>query len=330
MPNFIEALTGITVFMVTAMKILLPWLQQERMRHIIQSAMEDWSNVYDKRSRQIMSQYAFLGRSAYIIQMIAAFLIVLEMTLSRSPNFTVEEYKNDSSSTRNIILGPACWITTAMPMSLYLVRYYIILIGLWCAALIYAGCDAFMFNIALHICGQFEILNASVEGVKYEDSFMNQRRTINNYAKRHNELLVLGHQLNDILNVIIFSELLSNGFLICISGIAILANIKKGHVDNDDINFGVRIYVWYMELFMYTYVGEKLSQQAEKSQMAVYNCPWYNMSPHISKDVKFILMRNSSFCYLTAGGIFVMNYEAFKEITRLMFSGFSVLKLVLE
>ncbi|THK33107.1 odorant receptor 22c [Diachasma alloeum] len=330
MPNFIEALTGITVFMVTAMKILLPCLQQEQMRHIIQSAMEDWSTVSDARSRQIMSQYAFWGRLAYSIQITAAFIIVLEMTVSRLPKFIIETTENSSLSARNLILGPPCWIPVTMPTSSYLLHYYLIFFSVWGAVLIYPGCDAFMFNAALHICGQFEILNSSIEKITDEDGHLNQRLRIRESLKRHNKLLTLGNQLNDMANLIIFSELLSNGFLICVSGIAVLANIKNGSVNNDDINFGIRIYVWYMELFMYTYVGEKLCDQAEKFQNAVYNCSWYNMSASSAKDIKFIMMRNHSFCYLTAGGIFVMNYEAFKDITRIMFSCFSVLKLVLE
>ncbi|XP_011298922.1 odorant receptor 22c-like [Fopius arisanus] len=252
------------------------------------------------------------------------------MTITRPPSFVVESSENGSLVMRNIILGPPCWISSSMSTTLYLMHYYIVFCGLCGAALIYSGFDAFMFSAALHICGQFEILNSSTETITDEGGYWKQKHRIKEYSKRHAKLLALGTQLNEIVNFIIFSELISNGFLICISGISILTSIKNGNVDNDDLNFGVRIFVWYMGLFMYTFVGERLSNQAEKLQIAIYNIPWYNMPTTIARDIQFIIMRNNSPCHLTACGIMNVNYEAFKDITRLMFSCFSVLKLVLE
>ncbi|XP_063992605.1 uncharacterized protein LOC135170571 [Diachasmimorpha longicaudata] len=330
MSHFIETLTGLTIFMVTALKILLPWLERDRMCYIIQSAMEDWSDVCDAKSRRIMNQYASLGRLAYTIQFSAALVIVLEMTLSRLPNYITEIGDNSSLPARTLILGPSCWIPVTMSTSFYLLHYHVVLLGLWSAALIYTGCDAFMFSAALHICGQLEILSGNIERLNYEREYSSQKMRIKEFSKRHDKLLRLSNYLNEVVNLIIFSELLSNGFLICISGIAVLGDVKEGKVNGDDINFGIRICVWYMGLFMYTYVGEKLCVEAERFQNAIYNCSWYNMSSSTAKDIKFIMMRNYSFCYLTAGGIIVMNYAAFKEITKLMFSSFSVLKMVLE
>lgn len=109
-----------------------------------------------------------------------------------------------------------------------------------------------------------------------------------------------------------------------------MTNIKNGDVDDYVFILAIRVYLWYMQLFMYIFIGQQLSQHGEKLQIALYSCPWYNMSTDLAKDVKFIIMRNNHFCHLTAGGIFIMNFEAFKDINRLMFTYFSVLKLSLE
>ncbi|XP_063992615.1 odorant receptor 24a-like [Diachasmimorpha longicaudata] len=300
------------------------------MGHIIQSEMEDWSNVSDSRSHRIMTQYAFWGRLAYTVQITAALLITIQTTISQPPTFTTEIIGNNSSSPRNIMMGPSCWIPDTTPISLYLLHYFLIFLSFPTAAIIYPGSDAFMFSTALHLCGQFEILTQSLESVTDNDSYLNQKRCIKKYSKRHNELLMLGKELNELFSLIIFSELFCNGVLICLSGIALFARIKSGKVDNDDINYGLRIYIWYCELFMYSFVGEKLASHAENLHRTIYTCPWYNMSVDIAKDVKFIMMRNNFFCYLTAGGVFVMNHEAFKKISKIMFSCFSVLKLVLD
>ncbi|XP_063992791.1 odorant receptor 22c-like isoform X2 [Diachasmimorpha longicaudata] len=323
-------MAAILGFTVAALKVCCPWMQQERMCFIIQSLMEDWSSVGDNRSRQIMSQYAFWGRLAFTAQIIPAAVIALEFSITRAPSLTSDTFRNNSLSTHNLLVGPSCWIPDTMPMSLYLLHYFLVFFGLYSAILIFPGCDAFVFSVVLHLCGQFEVLNQSFENVPHDESDLDHKRRIREYSRRHNKLLTLGNELNDLVSLIIFSELFSNGMVICLSGIVILSNIKRGNVSDDDINYGVRIYIWYCELFMYSYVGEQLASQSEKIQKTIYGCPWYSMSVNTAKEIKFIMMRNNSFCYLTAGGILVMNYETFKDITRIMFSSCSVLKLILE
>ncbi|XP_011313323.1 odorant receptor 22c-like isoform X2 [Fopius arisanus] len=327
--HLIEAWCGITGFTGTAIKIVIFSVHKDRIYRIIQLAMLDWANARETSVRQIMSQYAQRGRIAYIAQIGAAAMIVFEISLTRLPCFTVDSFENNYSSTRNLILGPPCWIPSTMPASLYFVYYFSTFIGLWVIVFFYTGCDAFMIAAALHICCQLEILNASLENLSDEDSHTHQRFRINEYSKRHNKLLVLGNELNHAVQLIIFADIFSNMSVICISGIAILVNVRNENMNNDILNLVLRMCLGYTGLFMYSYVGEKLSSQADKSRTILYACPWYNMPMDIVKDIGFMIMRNNSFCYLTIGGVFVMNYESFKRLTKLMFSYFSVLKLML-
>ncbi|XP_063992614.1 odorant receptor 22c-like [Diachasmimorpha longicaudata] len=330
MTSFVDGMTGVFGLTVAALKILCPWIQQERMRYVMQSVMEDWSNVCDKRSRKIMNQYAFWGRLTFSAQIIAVLVTVIGFSAARPPNFTTEAFRNNSSSTRNLLLGPSCWIPDTMSTSLYLLHYFLVCVAAYIATVTFPGFDALIFSAALHLCGQFEVLNQKLEDMSDGESHWEQKRRIEEYSKRHNKLLTLGNEVNNIVSLIMFSEFFCNGLLISLSGISILTSVKNGKVDSDDISFGIRICIWYGELFMYSYVGEKLASQADKSHSTIYNCPWYSMSVNIAKEIKIIMMRNNSFCYLTAGGIFVINFEAFKEITRIMFSCFSVLKVQLE
>ncbi|XP_011302414.1 putative odorant receptor 92a [Fopius arisanus] len=228
------------------------------------------------------------------------------------------------------MLGPPCWIPVAMPVGLYLTQYYLIFFGLWVVAFLYSSCDAFIISNALHICGQFEILNMTFDDWRPEESDSNARYRIRKYSKRHNELLLLGNQFNQLVNISILLGIFGNCFIVCSSGIALLISMKNGNALEDVINCVVRIYVGYMSLFMYSYFGEKMFYQAENSRMTAYGCPWYIMPSDIIKDIQFIIMRNNSFCHLTIGGVLIMNYESFKQLTRLMFSSFSILKLMIE
>lgn len=79
---------------------------------------------------------------------------------------------------------------------------------------------------------------------------------------------------------------------------------------------------------MYSYVGDKLSEQAEKLQVAIYNCSWYNIVPDLVRDISFIIMRCNYPFRLTAGKVYVMNLSNFKNIIKAMGSYFSILRLM--
>nr|WKR36437.1 odorant receptor 13a [Fopius arisanus] len=329
MTELVDSLSGITAFSGTAIKIFVPWFQQQHMRHLLSTMMDDWLSISKSKSHEIMYRYAYWGRLAFILQISGTFVVMVITMLAKPPTLITTIPENGSDLMRSILMGPSCWTPITMPINLYLFYYYLIFIAMCCTAFTYAGCDAFMFSAALHICGQFEILEASIENLTDQDNYLQQKEKIKRYAKRHDQLIHLGENMDAIVNGIILSELLGNSFLICASGIVILNQLKEGSVNGEVINFALRIYVWYMQFFMYCYVGEKLSNHSKQLQTAIYNCPWYNMPIHIAKDIKFMIMRNNSFCYLTAGKIFVMNHQGFKEITRIMFSFFSVLRFML-
>lgn len=92
----------------------------------------------------------------------------------------------------------------------------------------------------------------------------------------------------------------------------------------------VRQFVMFVQIFMYSYLGESLTSQAEKLQIAIYNSPWYKLSPEIIRDMTFIMMRNNYQFHLTAGKIYNMNISNFKELVKSMFSYFSILRLIFD
>ncbi|XP_011302415.1 uncharacterized protein [Fopius arisanus] len=325
--SLIDALGITSAFLISATKILILSLQKDRLRDILQSLINDWVNIRGASDLQIMKERALWGRSAFIVQIGVAVVAVIDLSVTRYPSFG-GPVGNDT--TRTIIMGPSCWIPDDMSFGAYLVIYYLMFISLWVCCGVYTGCGALMFSVALHICGQFEILNTSLDDLTDDDNHYQQRRKIKEYSRRHNELLLVGNQLNHMLYLIIFTEILGSCFLVCISGVAIMMQVKNGNVDKDIINYALRMGVAYTGLLLYSYVGEQLFIQAEKSRLTIYQCPWYNFSPGMIKDFKFIMMRNDSFCYLTSGGISIINYEQIKDLTRIMFSYFSVFKVMLE
>ncbi|XP_063977332.1 odorant receptor 13a-like [Diachasmimorpha longicaudata] len=328
--DLLDTLTGIMIFYISFIKIFCLWFHQQQLRYIILSIIHDWLHIREAQSRKIMHQYAHWGRLAFILQITSVSVAVIMAVWIDPPNVTSGISKSDNSSIRPLILAPSCWIPITMPIHIYLLYYYVNFIAAICVALVYAGCDALMFSAALHICGQFEILEASIEMLSDGDDYLTQKIKIKSYSKRHNHLIRLGKRMDTLANMIILSELLTNSVLICTSGIVVLANVRTGNVNRVMMSWGARICALYMQFFMYCYVGEKLLSHAEKLRSIVYNCSWYNLSVNIAKDIEFIIMRNNYFCHLTGGKFLIMNYESFTKITKSLFSFFSILRVTLE
>ncbi|XP_063977335.1 odorant receptor 22c-like, partial [Diachasmimorpha longicaudata] len=237
---------------------------------------------------------------------------------------------SQTNRSRNLLLAPSCWVPATVPLSIYLLYYYLVFLSILWAVLTYVGCDAFIFNTALHICGQFEILEADIKKFNDGDDYSMQRCKIKEHSKRHNQLIERGQHMDALINIIILAQLLSNSIVTCVTGVLLLVSIERGTVDRMVMSYAARFSVRYMELFMYCYVGEKLSSHADKLRRALYDCSWYNMSKHTVKDMIFMIMRNNFSCRLTGGHFFVMNHQSFAKITRIMFSFFSVLRFMLE
>ncbi|XP_063985225.1 uncharacterized protein LOC135166666 isoform X2 [Diachasmimorpha longicaudata] len=299
MIDLLEIMSGIIVYAETAFKVLSLWLGQQQMRYIISSIIDDWSNATGKESRDIMYRNAYWGRLVFILQIAGAVLAMLLTAWIDRP--TIIREISQTNRSRNMLLAPSCWVPATMPLSIYLLYYYL-----------------------------FEILEVDIKKINDGDDHLMQRCKIKEYSKRHNQLIELGQHMDVLINIIILTELLSNSIAICATGGLLLVSIQRGTVDRIVMSYAARLYVWYMELLMYCYVGEKLSSHADKLRSALYDCAWYNMSKDIVKDMIFMIIRNNVSCRLTGGHFFVMNHESFAKITKIMFSFLSVLRFMLQ
>ncbi|KAF7997269.1 hypothetical protein HCN44_005546 [Aphidius gifuensis] len=291
--------------------------------------MNDWYCVNDK-SRKIMLKYAKIGRIVLIIQFIGAYGSLIPM-ISRYPSIVVEAngYNNDTILLRSIPLGPRCWIPMTLSWYLYVGYYFLLCIDLLILSTAFVGSDIFVFTIAMHICGQFKILYNSIENINYHKNRKQQCLIIENFVIRHNELIEILEQFEEACNVIIFFEVFANIFVICITGFILLQsfNLSKGQMEFSLI---ARMFVLFTQLFLYSYIGENLTNRAKNLQSVIYNSNWHDLSPKIIKDMTFIISRSQYEFHLTAGKTRNMNMSNFKDIVKSIFSYLSILRLMFE
>ncbi|XP_057323637.1 odorant receptor 13a-like [Microplitis mediator] len=326
--DVVDVLTLIACGVLTVVKVIIPRIYYNKMYVIVSTAINDWKTVNNEKARRTMLRYAYIGRVVFIVQIIGAYAVGFQLIVLGLPFKT--EWNNDrnySTPVYTVPIGPSCWISSDISSFQYTVYYISQCIQLFVVCTAYNGADTYFFGIAMHVCGQFELLSNSLTNIYSDGKISNQKQNFFKFVERHKHLLFLANNFEETYNLIILSQVGIDALLICISGIVLLTTLH-----NEDlfliIGLIIRISLVYVQLFLYSYVGEQLRTQANKMQSTIYNCPWYNMSPKITKDMVFTIMRTNYSFNLTAGKMYFMNMENFKNIIKTMGSFFSVFRLM--
>ncbi|KAK0182966.1 hypothetical protein PV327_001045 [Microctonus hyperodae] len=327
MAEVVDMMSWIAVGFSTSVKMISLTIYQENMEKILTTAVVDWSKTIDEKSRSIMLRYATIGRIGAIMQMVSAYSVTfLQITRCFPAIIVTLNHHTNSSVPSCVPLWPICWAPkTKLDFTFnFINQVFISVIIVIC----YAGCEGFFFGTAMHLTGQFEELHRNPKYLEAAENSVQQTRQLVKFIKRHKHLLTLANNFEEAYNIIILVHVGVDIVIPCVSGILLLISIKTA----DYVTVGamiVRIFLAYLQLFVYSYVGEQLSSQASKLQTAIYNSPWYNMSTDVVKDMLFVIMKCNYPFNLTAGKIYDMNISNFTGIVKTISSYFSVIRLML-
>ncbi|XP_044019465.1 odorant receptor 43a-like [Aphidius gifuensis] len=314
-----------------SLKCLLICFQHQKFKRIISSALEDWSNIIDKPSKRIMIKFGYIGRVLFTCQVMTGVATAIPLIMSELPKLKEVPNENNSSIIllRTIPLAPSCWVSITMSSYLYYSYWTSVALYIFCVSMATVSCNLFVYGLGLHVFVQFELLYLSLDTVFDNQSHFQQKKFFKKFVQRHDKILEIANDLEDASTGVILSEVAAIIVVGCVAGVMLLLAQHEG--DSETVSaMVVRLVLVFIQLYIYSYMGEKLSAQADKIQDAIYNCPWYAFSPLVAKDLKFIMIRSNYPFYITAGKFLPMNLMSFKAVVKSMFSFFSVLRLMLQ
>ncbi|XP_046828789.1 odorant receptor 9a-like [Vespa crabro] len=312
-------------------KLIFIKLHQEDLRRIILSALKDWSTFVDRSpAKDIMLKYTYHGKLVCRMQIGLGLVIITTMILDALPASELSLLNNITTNdeiVKRIPLKTMCLFGN-MSTSTYWTVFILQGVQLLDAVILDCGNDVFFFGIAMHICGQFDALKIFCEEFKVEDE-ENRVQKIKEFVERHSHILDLVHRLGNSFNYILLVILMGNGLHICSAGIQIVVLSKES--DLIPLVKAVLLFnILLGQLFLYSYAGDYLSSLSENIHHEIYNCPWYEFSPNIIRNLKFIIMRTHIPFRLKAGKFYAMDMENFKSILKAFFSYFSLLRIVFD
>ena len=189
----------------------------------VASAVRDWTvpaTIEIVKYREIMLSHARIGRIVCFSLMGPASGGTLSWIILALPFSIFDMTPNGTYPIRNFPLQTACTFEALSASFFYHIIFFIQVIQLITTCLGNCGNDVFFFGIAMHICGQFEILKEQFAAIGTGESENEKTVKIRlaTLAKRHAHLVDLVGKLENTFNLIILVQLVMSAILICIMG----------------------------------------------------------------------------------------------------------------
>lgn len=215
----IDYIGNLSCAVMCLIKIVMLRIHHNKMYLIISSAISDWVSNKNENSYKIMRSHAHTGRSVYIGQMSFAFVATITLIIANLPLLLADQSKFENVSLpQNPLPLPMNCFYKNMSLTTYKWVYALQSVQLIYTAIGNCGTDVFFFGLAMHACGQFEILRNDLTEFGVIGEGVQLRESLHILIKRHKHLIYLSQQLEDSFNGILFVQLFFNTLIIVALG----------------------------------------------------------------------------------------------------------------
>ena len=199
---------------ISALKVILVRFYRKNVARIISSANEDWSLIKNQKLVKIMRSYARTGNFVFYAQVISISTVVSLQVLGNLP-FLTPGVQNNSTNNSDLLFERMLPQRTKCLFKNVSTRFYILVYILQSIQLISTsfgnvGIDVFFFSLAMHVCGQLQILYQEMSDFEGGDDFKVNKLRIVSLTKRHQHLLDEAQSLEETFSSIVMLQLAIN------------------------------------------------------------------------------------------------------------------------
>lgn len=157
---------------------------------IIDNIINDWWDAKDNAYlKAIMHKYSSLNRILFYMILTPLLLYIFKISSERIPYTTMID--NITVLIRTTPVSSECWNYADAPIIIYITRFVSRIIECCIYNIASGGVDLYFFVIAMHICGQVEIISSRF-----------QKFHLNNQIFDRNKLLIIINRQKCLLELI--------------------------------------------------------------------------------------------------------------------------------
>nr|UVB79127.1 odorant receptor 33 [Heortia vitessoides] len=311
-------------------KSVLLAINQKGIKNIITHLGRNWrvdglTAIQTTKKYQLINRFSLLQKAFYFVSISCIFVILMEPIVNMlTRKFILHQ------ETKLVLPFPSLFpFDPFKNWLLYITVYIFQVYGVMGFVYAYMGAEFLMGAFCLHLIVEFTLLREDLllikpkEGGKSEDFCDDE---IKKFVKRHQDLIMLCNQLDDVFNGINFTALLSVTTIICL--FAFSAKVSHDML-NIFINclsvFGILMYLFIMCLY-----SELLANEAVGVAESAYSNLWYNCGTRYHQKTQFIIMRSQKICCFTCLKFTPISLNTFSRVLSSTWSFLSLIMSVLD
>ncbi|XP_068631538.1 putative odorant receptor 92a [Battus philenor] len=184
------------------------------------------------------------------------------------------------------------------------------------------GMEFYILRLDLEYASSYDSDNAQNDQIfemqVKEDNY--QRFSIKDIFRRHQNLIRISKEMDEIFNVIVLVNTLSVTVIMCFFGFAytVARNVEE---TTRNIFGGIAV---SLPLYIFCYYGEFLKHESLGVADSAYNNLWYRENASYQKMIVLIILRSQRPCCLTAWGQVPVTLNMFTKVMSTTYSYFSL------
>ncbi|KAJ8664567.1 hypothetical protein QAD02_006229 [Eretmocerus hayati] len=316
----------------------------------LQHVKQDWKFSNEKRTideLEIMTRNAKLGR--FLTILCATFMYggglfyhtimpysVNRMIASQYKGLSLAELQNDTSDMSSTAPRILVWPVYARLMHvdhspIYEIVFVIQFIsGYYLYTITIAACSLAAVFVT-HICGQLEIVMRLLQNYAndVESEMAAKSNKMAEIVERHLRALNFAKQIEENLSMICFVEFIGCTMNICFLGYYFITEWDDQNLISS-ITYLTLLVSFTLNIFMFCYIGQILTDQCEKVGDVAYAIEWYNFRGKKAADlIMIIAIAYRAPAKLTANKITPLTLGTFCNVIKTSATYFNLLRTVM-
>ncbi|CAH1404435.1 unnamed protein product [Nezara viridula] len=165
--------------------------------------------------------------------------------------------------------------------------------------------------------GESKVEVMDMEGLKSD------KEIIQMCVREHNTLLKYKNQLEELYNYIIVVQLAYSFSTICLTLFVISQEANVYEAMSELLPQTVSL---FLEIFLYCWAGQMISNHFEELRLAIYNSGWYNSSRMEDRSSVLIMQTfTTEPVQVTAVSVFHLNFHLYETICREAFTYYTIM-----
>ncbi|XP_072752164.1 odorant receptor 10-like [Anoplolepis gracilipes] len=290
--------------------------KQSVLLSLINMMREDWMTLQLDAEKDVMTKRMRIAR--LIIICVYVLTVFMFIVLAIFPLFGLSFREHTNLTDRNKPLPLQTYYFYDTDKSpLFELTYLSQVIATLVAIIIYFSVDTFFGFLILHICGQLENFRHRLVTLVAGKEF---NKILRYHILTHLRLIRYANNMEDIFTLIMLGAIIYFGIIFCLAIFVLLVMINNEKINA--ANFSRVCYmiesiiIFFVQMFLYCYGGELITEQCEAVYRAVCELKWYKWESKQAKSLIILMLQIQEPFRITAGKIVPLTMTTFCSLLK--------------